>query len=978
MRARLLLQELDPRVLPTFYGNQLFPLDNPWNQVISAAPVASNSDAIINRIVTNHGGTAPRLHADFGNPLDGNLYGIPVNVVDSTVPKVNVAIPSFGYPSESDLVQVPIPANAVIEGDNPTGPAPPSARGDSHLLVYDKTANVLYELYQAVRPSETTFPYGGTHPTGQWGAWQISYWDLKTNSFRTVGATSADAAGLPILTGLARPDEANPVSAGGQGVINHAIRMTVVQTRDMFVFPASHEASSRTGTDLPRMGERFRLKSSFVIPSNWSAEAKAIAQAMKDYGMIVADNGSDMFFTGMPSTQWNMSNVLQVQQIPATAFEVVDLTPVVTGLSVASGPSTGGTAVTISGRNFSGAAGQLHVLFGTVEASAVTILSDTQVVAVAPAHAAGTVDVRVQSGTTKTDIDGNPVFFGYGTSAISAADRFNFDSTPPSAPTANADTFSVLHDRTLTVAAAGVLGNDTSNPIGRALTAALVTGPLHGALTLNANGSFTYNPVAGYTGSDSFTYTANDGSLASSPATVTLSITDQAPTANADSYAVAKGNTLTVAVAGVLANDTDADGDALTAAVVTGPANGSLTLNPNGSFTYTPNAGFVGTDTFTYRANDKARDSTPATVTVSVTDPSPTANADSYAVLHDNVLTIASGAGVLANDTSNPAGHTLTAALVAGPAHGSLALNANGSFTYTPNAGFTGTDSFTYTANDGGFASAPATVALSVNDQAPVANADIYKIGKGKTLTVAAAGVLANDTDADGDALTARLVSGPANGSLTLNANGSFTYTPNAGFTGTDSFTYAANDKALDSSPATATINVATPPKVKSVVINNGSAQRSLIRSVTVTFDTLVTFDAGAFSLVRTGSVRPVLTRQVTAVNGETRVTFTFSGTGTVGRSLTDGNWTLQVNRLRVHRADDRSATMEANHLFTFHRLFGDADGDRDVDAADQAAFDGAFGKTDAASLATFDYANDRDVDAGDRTQFSLRIGKRI
>src|SRR6476619_3990825 len=144
MRRPLFVEHLDVRVVPTFYGNQLFPLDNPWNQNISAAPVAANSSSIISAIVTRHSGTAPKLHADFGNPTtDGALYGIPVNVVDSSVPKVAVVIPSFGYPDESDNVQVPIPANAVIEGDGPSGRLPPSQRGDSHLIVYDKTANVV-------------------------------------------------------------------------------------------------------------------------------------------------------------------------------------------------------------------------------------------------------------------------------------------------------------------------------------------------------------------------------------------------------------------------------------------------------------------------------------------------------------------------------------------------------------------------------------------------------------------------------------------------------------------------------------------------------------------------------------------------------------------------------------------------------------------------------------------------------------------
>ena len=239
---RLQLLELERRDVPTFYGNQLFPLDNPWNQVISGAPVASNSNAIISRIVARHGGTAPKLHADFGNPNDGNFYGVPVNVVTSATPKVTVVFPTppKGYTDESDQIQVPIPANAVIEGDGPNGPsdpANPSARGDSHLLVYDQTENVLYELGSAARPNEASFPYGGSKPLGKWGAWQISYWDLNTNYFRTIKATSADAAGLPMLTGLLRPDEALPVSAGGAGVIDHAIRMTVVQSRDSFVFP---------------------------------------------------------------------------------------------------------------------------------------------------------------------------------------------------------------------------------------------------------------------------------------------------------------------------------------------------------------------------------------------------------------------------------------------------------------------------------------------------------------------------------------------------------------------------------------------------------------------------------------------------------------------------------------------------------------------------------------------------------------------
>ncbi|QEL19776.1 FG-GAP-like repeat-containing protein [Limnoglobus roseus] len=427
---------LDPRDLPSYFGNQLFPADSPWNQNISAAPVAENSAAIIGRIMNRSGNRG--IHPDFGNPItDGALYGIPVNVVDSSTPKVNVYIPpDDGYPSESDNVPVPIPAGAVIEGDGPTGPNPSSDRGDSHLLVYDKSANVLYELYNATRPGETTFPYGGTKPSNVWGAYQISFWDLNTNDFRTLGWTSADAAGLPILPGLLRPDEALPASEGGQGAITHALRVTVVQTRDDYVFPASHAASSRTDADLPRMGERFRLRPDFVIPSNWSPATRVVAQAMKDYGLIVADNGSDFYFQGTPSDQWDMDAILKLQGIKPSDFQVVDLKPTVTAVSVVSGPTAGGTAVTITGANFSGAAGNLHVSFGGVETTAFTIVSDSRIDVVTPPHSAGSVDVRVRSGSTQSDADGDPVFFGYGESTPSAADLFTFSdaSSPPTTP----------------------------------------------------------------------------------------------------------------------------------------------------------------------------------------------------------------------------------------------------------------------------------------------------------------------------------------------------------------------------------------------------------------------------------------------------------------------------------------------------------------------------------------------------------------
>lgn len=696
MRRRLQFESLDDRIVPTFYGNQLFPLDNPWNQVVAGAPVAANSDAIMNRILGRHS-SGFKIHADWGNPqTSGALWGIPVNVVDASVPKVNVAIAAGGWADESDLVQVPIPANAILEGDSPTGPSDPSnpaSRGDSHLLVYDKTANVLYELVSAARPNEASYPYGGSKQLGTWGAYQISFWNLNTHHFRTIGATSADAAGLSILTGLVRPDEALP-SPQGAGFIDHAIRFTVQQTRGDFVFPASHEASSLTSNDLPRMGERFRLKSSFVIPSNWSTEAKAMAQAMKDYGLILADNGSDFFFQGTPSTAWNMSNALQIQQIAASNFEVLDMTPVVSGLSVGSGPAAGGTSVTITGSNFGGAAGELHVLFGDVEASSVTVVSNTQLIAVSPAHAAGTVDVFVRSGKMRPNTDGQSVFFGYGKSPATAADKFNFSSATSNLPTAKPDSYTTGHDRILNAVAPGVLANDFSNPAGHTLVAALVSGPAHGTVKLSNNGAFTYRPAVGYAGSDSFMYVARDGTLTSDPATVN--------------------------------------------------------------------------------------------------------------------------------------------------------------------------------------------------------------------------------------------------------------------------------------------INVLPSPKVKSVVIDDGSTQRSLIRSITVTFDMKVTLDAGAFVLVRSNGSVPTLTRQVSEVNGETVVKLTFSGPRVSYGSLDDGLWTFRIRRNFVHRADYSATVLAADRSDKFHRFFGDIDGNRYVDAVDQAAFNGSLGQTDALSLSRFDYDNNGQVDSVDQAEFNKRLGKHI
>jgi hypothetical protein len=371
----------------------------------------------------------------------------------------------------------------------------------------------------------------------------------------------------------------------------------------------------------------------------------------------------------------------------------------------------------------------------------------------------------------------------------------------------------------------GLLANDTS-PAGLPLTASVVSGPAHGSLTLNGDGTFSYTPAAGYFGPDSFTYQDSDGTNTSVPATVTLNVVAP-PAATADQYAVAENGVLNVAAAsGVLANDTDPNGLPLSATLQGAPAHGTVTLNPDGSFTYTPANGYFGIDRFRYVDNDGPVSGNATTVTVNVDAP-PTDSGDTYATPKNTTLTVAAP-GVLANDT-DPNGLPLSASVVTQPAHGTLALNADGSFVYTPAAGYVGSDSFTYQASDGVATGNTATVVLEVSP--PAAAADSAAVNENETLTVAAPGVLANDTDPNGLPLSATVVNPPAHGTLALNADGSFSYTPAAGYFGTDSFSYQANDGTVSSLPATVTITVNQVGTISGTVWDDMNASGTRVSS---------------------------------------------------------------------------------------------------------------------------------------------------
>jgi hypothetical protein len=269
----------------------MFPGDNVWNVAIDARPVDANSAAYITTI-----GAAKTMHADFGTVYNGAPNGIPFIVVPGSQPRVAV---SFDYADESDPGPYPVPPDAPIEGG-------PSSTGDRHVLVVDRDGGKLYELFAA-------YP----NPDGSWRAGSGAIFDLDGNALRPAGWTSADAAGLPILPGLVRYEE---VVAGE---IPHALRFTAPQTRNAFIWPARHKASSLTGTNYPPMGQRFRLKASVDIAS-FGPNVQVILRALKKYGMFLADNGSSWFLSGAPDPRWDDDELHQLGRLTGADFEAVD------------------------------------------------------------------------------------------------------------------------------------------------------------------------------------------------------------------------------------------------------------------------------------------------------------------------------------------------------------------------------------------------------------------------------------------------------------------------------------------------------------------------------------------------------------------------------------------------------------------------------------------------------------------------------
>ena len=515
------------------------------------------------------------------------------------------------------------------------------------------------------------------------------------------------------------------------------------------------------------------------------------------------------------------------------------------------------------------------------------------------------------------------------------------------APDAVDNSYTTAEDTALTIAAPGVLGNDTDVD-GDTLTVTTNTAPANGAVLVNADGSLTYTPDVDFNGTDTFTYTISDGNGGTDTATVTINVggTNDAPVDGDETANVTEDTTLTVdATSGLLANATDTEGDSLSitdyaiagisgtqtvGSVVTIPGVGGIQINADGSYSFAPVNNYTGAVpvvTYTVSDGNGGTDTSTLTLTMVPVNDAPDAVDNSYTTAEDTALTIAAP-GVLGNDTDVD-GDTLTVTTNTAPANGAVLVNADGSFTYTPDVDFNGTDTFTYTISDGNGGSDTATVTITVdavndaptsvalanqsNDDsetvlldvsgsfsdvdagdsltfsatglppglsidasgnitgtidssastggpysvtvtatdtgglttsqtftwavanpAPVANDDAYTTDEDTALTVPATGVLGNDIDADGDALTAAVATGPANGSVTVNGDGSFTYTPDVDFNGTDTFTYTVTDADGATDTATVTINV-TP-------VNDAPVDGD--ETANVTEDTTLTVDA--------------------------------------------------------------------------------------------------------------------------------------
>ena len=516
------------------------------------------------------------------------------------------------------------------------------------------------------------------------------------------------------------------------------------------------------------------------------------------------------------------------------------------------------------------------------------------------------------------------------------------------APVAGDDAISTNEDTAVTYA---VLGND-SDPEGDSFKVNSATDGASGTVTINPDGTLTYTPDSDFNGTDSFTYTIEDGWGETHSATVTVTVApvNDAPVADDDAVSTNEDVTVTYAVLG---NDGDPEGDSFKVNSATDGASGTVTINPDGTLTYTPDSDFNGTDSFTYTIEDGWGETHSATVTVTVApvNDAPVAGDDAVSTNEDVTVTYA----VLGNNIDID-GDSLKVTSVTDGTHGAVAINPDGTLTYTPDADFNGTDSFTYTVSDGNGGTDSATVTVTVDpvNDAPVAADDAVATSEDTAVTY---NVLGNDTDLDGDSLKVKSVTDGTNGKVTINPDGTLTYTPSAGFLGTDSFTYTVSD----GNGGTDTTTVTVAPVNDAPVAADDSVTTS--PNTAATFDVLGNDSDPDGDTLTVSSVTDGDNGTVT-INGDGTLTYTpdadFNGTDTFNYTVSDGNGGTATATVSVTVNDAPVAVEEAvatavDSSVKISVLANDTDPNGHTLTL-QSVTDGDYGTVTAKSNGTVDY----------------------
>ena len=531
----------------------------------------------------------------------------------------------------------------------------------------------------------------------------------------------------------------------------------------------------------------------------------------------------------------------------------------------------------------------------------------------------GTWTYTPNSGFFGTDTFTYELFDGSTTDIATVTVTVNATAT---SPIGRDDNITTNEDTPTLISTSSLLSNDF-DPQGDPLTIAIATQPTSGTVSDNGNGTWTYTPDTDFTGSDSFDYEISDGNGGRSTATVRITVNpvNDLPVASDDTFSTVEDNALSIAVADVIANDVDPDNDPLTAVLISQPSFGTIIDNGNGEWTYTPLADFHGDDSFSYLLRDDKGGSSSATVSIQVmpANDNPSAVANEFLTTEDTPITF-SDATLLANDFDQD-GDSVSVVFIGQPQNGVLVDNNDGTYEYTPNANFNGSDALTYQIADGNGGTSTSVVRIQVSplNDLPTANSDSYSVSEGRSLNVAT-GVLVNDNDVDGDVLTARLVSAPANGQLTLNPNGSFVYVHDGSETTVDSFQYEAVDSRGAPSRATVTISIepANDPPVSAddvfvatedTILSIGSSQSALSNDIDADGDPI------AAAIVRqplNGSVdfRPDGT--FTYIPNEN-----FSGLDSFEYEVTDENGDSSVSTVRINVAAVNDAPVAVSESFS-------------------------------------------------------------